>query len=42
MHIYIEEHQNHAKVIKERYLDIDQPGSIKSIYSMGCIPNEEK
>ena len=42
LYIYLDEHTNHAKVIKERYLDIDQTSSIKSIYSMGCIPNEEK
>ncbi len=42
LYIDLEEHTNHAKVIKERYLDIDQPGAIKSIYSMGCIPNDEK
>ena len=42
LYIDFEEHTNHAKVIKDRYLDIDQPDAIKSIYSMGCLPNDEK
>ncbi|WP_214855065.1 hypothetical protein [Exiguobacterium sp. s166] len=42
LYIYLEEHNDHKKVIKERYLDIDEPEHIKSIYSMGCIPNDEK
>ncbi|WP_394679578.1 hypothetical protein [uncultured Exiguobacterium sp.] len=42
LYIDFEEHTNHAKVIKDRYLDIDPPGAIKSIYSMGCLPNDEK
>ncbi len=42
LYIYLEEHINHTKVIKDRYLDIDEPERIKSIYSMGCIPNDEK
>ena len=42
LYIDLEEHTNHAKVIKDRNLDIDQPGAIKSIYSMGCLPNDEK
>lgn len=42
LYIYLEEHTDHPKVIKDRYLDIDEPERIKSIYSMGCIPNDEK
>lgn len=42
LYIDLEEHTNHAIVIKDRNLDIDQPGAIKSIYSMGCLPNDEK
>jgi len=42
LYIYLDKYFNHAKVIKDLCLDIDQPGAIKSIYSMGCIPNEEK
>jgi len=32
---------NHAKVIKDRYLYIDQPERIDLIYSMGCLPDME-
>ncbi len=42
LYIYLEEHKDHKKMIKHSYLDIDEPEYIKSIYSMGCIPNEEK
>ncbi|AHA31345.1 hypothetical protein [Exiguobacterium sp. MH3] len=42
LYIDLEEHTNHAKVIKDRYLDIDQPDAIKSIYLMGCLPNDEE
>ncbi len=42
LYIYLDEHTNHAKVVKDHYLDIDPPGAVKSIYSMGCIPNDEK
>ncbi|WP_214860525.1 hypothetical protein [Exiguobacterium sp. s161] len=42
LYIYLDEHTNHAKVVKDHYLDIDPQGAVKSIYSMGCIPNDEK
>lgn len=42
LYIYLEEHIDHPKVIKDRYLEIEEPDRIKSIYSMGCIPNDEK
>ncbi|WP_214857435.1 hypothetical protein [Exiguobacterium sp. s191] len=42
LYIDLEEHTNHAKVIKDCYLDIDQLDFIKSIYSMGCLPNDEE
>jgi len=42
LYIYLEEHKDHKKMIKHSYLDIDEPEYIKSIYSLGCIPNEEK
>ena len=37
---YFEEHMDHAKVIKDRYLCIHQPERIEFIYSMGCIPDD--
>jgi len=42
LYIYLEKHTDHKKMIKDRYLEIDKSDRIKSIYSMGCIPNDEK
>jgi len=40
--VYFEKHMDHAKVIKDRYLYIDQPERIDFIYSMDGIPDDEK
>lgn len=42
LYIYLEKHTGHKKMIKDCYLEIDKSDRIKSIYSMGCIPNDEK
>lgn len=39
--VYFEKHMDHAKVIKDRYLYIDQPERIDFIYSMDGIPDDE-
>ncbi|QNR20942.1 hypothetical protein HNY42_08335 [Exiguobacterium sp. Helios] len=41
LNVYFEKHIDHTKVIKDRYLYIDQPERIDFIYSMDGIPDEE-
>ncbi|MGI1807078.1 hypothetical protein ACRPK8_15230 [Exiguobacterium sp. TDN 0502] len=39
--VYFEKHVDHAKVIKDRCLYIDQPERINFIYSIDGIPEDE-